>query len=581
MTNSVATYANASIETMGVTETTPLDMMIAREELIAAMQNNFTKPLINPIKPLLEVVSNDPIMSTVADELSSFADRRALANAVWQQKMMIYRNFGRFLPDDEKKLINASKEGLVSIEDRLSAAVYAIDKVKSRKAWKLEQNKLQNASHYGEKVIAKKVITDKGYKWIDATVHELPPQEDRGHSPAYYAIKLPCGKIVNLGAKTEKFNPKLNKYPSVAMQNIAARLNIVMRGGDTAILNILLGAEMLEQTNSHGEKELCYQYLPSYTSIWSGSVWVVYVGWRANPKCTPSSYWLDSNDELTQMPVEGEKPLTLSQLDYKLLCESSDLAVTDENNEVVEFMNEEEEFLTMFPQRETDETFIDFTKYCEDDEEMELFQACSAVTERSEAGITLGDLESSQFVNDYLHKGILRTEKTIRKMKALEEIDDKTLQIIQNLEQHLVRLKRLNTMWNKFVGNSKTNHLVTYWYPNNSNRMMCMSSENHAKMIPAIIAGACNSPSNEIERPIIRELDKMPDMTTTSHEWKNGHPMGTAPSRRYSWSYGLSPKVEAKRQREARKGQVLRSIKAGTLSIELAFSRAFEEALRA
>ena len=569
--SSVATYANANIETMGITEMTPLDLVMAREELIAAMAGNFSRPLLSPIsrkttreviKSITEVVAGDPVMSTLADELSSFADLRALANAVWQQKQMIFRNFGRFLPDDEKKVINDAKEGLEGIEDRLSAAVYAIDKVKSRKAWKLEQAMLQNASHYAQPVNTKKVLTENGHKWVDAAIHDLPPiVSGKAHAPAYYAMKLPNGTVVNMGASVEGFGAKLNKYPSQAMQNIAARLGIEMRGGDTAILNAILEAEMVEWTNAQGKVEKCYKWLPSYTSAWQG-VWIVYVGWRLNPKVTPSRYWLDENQELTQTNpnvglVEGqegyEAPLTLSQLDYRLLCESSDLEVQDENGETVEFMNEEEEFLTSFPQRESDETFVDFSKYCEDDEEMELFQACSAVVERSESGLTVGDLESSQFVNEYLHQGINRTEKSLRKMKAMEE-NAETLAIITNLELHLERLERLDGLWERFVGthyNEPTPAQATFGakgdFREPSKVLPCMTME----------------PLNEVERPILREVDRMPECRHVS----------------YTWSNALSPRLMAKREQEARKGQVFRSIQSNTLSAELAFNATFERAL--
>jgi len=64
---------------------------------------------------------------------------------------------------------------------------------------------------------------------------------------------------------------------------------------------------------------------------------------------------------------------------------------------------------------------------------------------------------------------------------------------------------------------------------------------------------------------LAREVDVMPDHAVTT----------------YTWLDALSPKLMAKREREARKGQVLRAIKVGTLKVELAFSSAFEEALRA
>jgi hypothetical protein len=47
----------------------------------------------------------------------------------------------------------------------------------------------------------------------------------------------------------------------------------------------------------------------------------------------------------------------------------------------------------------------------------------------------------------------------------------------------------------------------------------------------------------------------------------------------YTWLNALSPKLMAKREREARKGQVLRSIQQGTLAAEMAFNATFERML--
>ena len=513
-------------------------------------------------------------VETVLSPMDEFVANRILASAKWKQKTMLFTNFGRWLEEDEKRIVNNAKAGLESVEDRLAAACYACDKIKSRKLWKAEQKRNEAASHFGERVKAAKVVIDGKTKWDDAQVHELPPvSHGKAHESAYYAIKLPDGTMVNLGKSVDGFAAKLNKYPSQALQNIAARLGIEMRGGDTAILNHLLGAEQVVTINDKGETESNYKWLPSYTSVWQG-VWIVYVGWRLNPKVSDSSYWLNDNNELTQfnpnyqMTPEDEgyqAPLTLSQLDYHLLAESSDLAVENEDGETVEFMNEEEEFLTFAPQRESGETFVDFSKYCDDDEEMEIFGACSAVIERSEGGITVGDLESSQFIDGYINQGIFRTERSLRQMRAVQDPNEDLLATIAGMEDHLARLNRLDAQWNKFVGNSKTDHLVQYWFPNNVNRMLCMSKENHAKMIPAIIPGASNEPRNLIEAPLAREVEVMPEHAVTTYTWLNA----------------LSPKLMAKREREARKGQVLRAIEEGTLKVQLAFSSAFEEALRA
>lgn len=557
-TTSVRSYGTQYIDHVAVTENTAFDIVAAMEEsfLYPATVPFTREPLANI--SLVEVVENDPIMSSMAQEIAAFRSRRQLADAQWTQKSRLFTTFGRYLADDEKKLINACKEGLETIEDKMAALVSGIEAVKSRRAWKAEMNDQSDVRHYATREHGVKIDTPDGKKWDGALIYDTPPKGEK----AYYAIQLPDGKVVNLGQTQGKLGPKLYQYPSQAMQAIATRLGLTMRGGDTAILNHLLGQEPVEWLNEQGVASKEWKYLPSYVTAWQG-VWVCRIGWRLNPKVTPSSYWLDANDQLTrQDPGNGDAPLTLSQLDYKLLCESSDLAIENEEGEVVDYMNEEEEFLGFMPQRETENDFIDLSKYCDDDAEMALFQACSATVDRSESGVSIGDLQSSQFLMGYLDAGIKRTTKNLRKMRNQEpsaQLDE----IIAGLEQHLARLNMLDGLWNQFIGPSKTDHLVSYWYPNNRNRMMCMSHPDHAKMIPAVIPGASTMQDNQIEAPVVREVAEMPDHTTVT----------------FSWLTAISPKLMAKREQNNRKAQVLQAVENGTLRAQLAFSKTFEQML--
>ena len=536
---------------MGVESNTPSDIVSAMEE---AFMNK--EPLHIPVQ---RQTSRQQILQSMEEVLSpmdNLVNQRILADARWKQKMMLFTNFGRWLEDDEKRIIANAKHGLERVDERLSAAYYAVDKIKSRRQWKAEQKRNQEASHNGPKIKAGKTVINGKAHWDDAQVHELPPiTNGKAHEPAYYAIKLPDGTVISLAKSVEGFPAKLNRYPSQALQNIAARLGITMRGGDTAILNQLLGEPQIVSNDEYGQSESNYKWLPSYTSVWQ-DVWIVYVGWRLNPKVTESSYWLDANDELTRMNPNGnlspdhesyQAPLTLSQLDYHLLSESSDLAVQNEDGEVVDFMNEEEEFIGFAPQRESGETFIDFSKYCDDDEEMELFQACSAVVERSEGGLTVGDLESTQFINDYVHKGILRTQRSLNQMRAIENPDDKLLQIVANMEEHLVRLNRLDHLWNKFVGTHHEPEMV---------QQATFGAKGDFREPLKCQPFMSDEPLNQITAPLAREVDAMPEHAAVT----------------YTWLDALSPKLMAKREREARKGQVFRSIERGSLKAELAFA---------
>lgn len=569
-TSSASTYPDAGIETLAVETTTPFDLVAAREELLNGLMAQWGRPLTTLVNPslspedivkggsLVEVVEQSPVLGYMAELLAGFHERRRLADAKWIQKTTLRSNFGRWLQEDEKRIVATAKDGLESIEDRLSVLPYVVEKIRSRKAWKTEQNLAQDPSNYSD----------------ESLHYDLPPRtKGKSHVPAYYSITGPSGRTIDLSQPQDAFKPIKANNPNDAFRRFLTRMGVERKGGEVEILNLLLKADKVTFTNPQGEVSSDYRYLPSYVSELVNGQWRVIVGWRLNPKVSASSYWVDANGELTQMsPNDGlapedesyQAPLTVSQLDYHLLCESSDLGVTDEDGNVVEFMNEEEEFLTMFPQREADEVFIDESKYAEDDDELELFRACSAVIERSEGGITLGDLESSQFVDGYLHKGILKMERVLRQIVE-QPMTPELLKTIESMEAHLARLNKLDAMWNHFIANGKTDHLVTYWYPNNRNRMMCMSRPDHARMIPAVIPGASVMPDNAVSEHVVREVEDMPKSKSVQ----------------FTWSNAISPKLAVKRERQNRKVAVLESIAAGTLAVELAFNRAFKEALRA
>jgi hypothetical protein len=226
-----------------------------------------------------------------------------------------------------------------------------------------------------------------------------------------------------------------------------------------------------------------------------------------NPKCTPSSYWVDANNELTQdNPNKGipegheayQAPLSLSQLDYHLLSESSDLAIENENGEVVDFMNEEEEFLTCFPQREDDQVFIDLSKFAEDDDELELFRAVSSVIERSESGITMGDAQSKAFTEDYLHEGIESAKATIERCMK-QEPNELSEQIIEWMQEKIERLTRLTTLHNAFCTESSSQDVSRYWYPQTHN-MWTMGRTEKSVMEPVKTLPCMTiAPDNNIE----------------------------------------------------------------------------------
>lgn len=517
-TTSASTYATANVEEVAVTEITAVD-------ILSALEDNWNRPMTAHISPmtqreafkaisLVDLVKSDPALCPMAEALAGLKERRALADAKWQRDLMLWRNFGRpkWLPKDELAIVETAGAGLESVEDKLAAGYYATLKVASRKAWKAEQEKTQDPAAYTDLCLT----------------YDLPPRTTRkSHQPAYYAITGPSGVTVDLGKPQGSYKPILCKNPNEAFRRFIARLGITMKGGEVEILNRLLKAPQVQYTDAQGNVSMEWKWLPSYVTTNCGA-WFVTVGWRLNPKIAPSRYWLDASDELTQdnpnirtdkhgetweiKPDEPDytTPLTLSQLDYHLLCDSKDLAVQDEDGNVIDYMNEDEEFLGMFGDREESETFIDLDQFVAgegegdyDDDELRLLKECSFNVDRSESGITMGDLQSQAFIR-HLDQQIHEAEKELAMVDCFgEDTPEAAL-----AAKKLARANNMDKAWNRFVGTQHDHALVRYWYPTGHNRMLTMGLDvDFLREMPQTITGASTMPPNAIESPVVNERE--------------------------------------------------------------------------
>jgi hypothetical protein len=491
-------------------------------DILSALEENWNRPMVTPINTmsrretfkavsLVDMVKSDPLLCPMAEALAGLKERRALADAKWKRDLMLWRNFGRpkWLPKDELRIVETAGAELESVEDKLAAGYYATMQVASRKAWKAEQEKTQDPANYRDLCLT----------------YDLPPRTTRkSHQPAYYSITGPSGVTIDLGKPHGSYPPILSKNPNEAFRRFIARLGFTMKGGEVEILNKLLKAPQVEYVDAQGNVSKEWKWLPSYTTTNCGA-WFVTVGWRLNPKIAPSRYWLDADGELTQdNPNAGlepgdegyEAPLTLSQLDYHLLCDSKDLAVQDEDGNVVDYMNEEEEFLGWFGDREESETFIDLDQFVAgedgymgentyDDDELRLIKECSFNVERSESGITMGDLQSQAFIR-HIDEQIKEAEAELELVDCFGEDTPEAAAAAKKL----ARANNVDKAWNRFVGTQHDQALIRYWYPT-TNRMMTMGLDfDFLREFPQEIAGASFSPANEIERPIVTERDSMP-----------------------------------------------------------------------
>lgn len=548
---SVRSYATNNIDHVGVTENTPF-------ELVAAWEECFLRPsaLVNPINRKItrkEVIERCAMVHLVKGEeaclvaslTEDFAKRRKLRDEAYKLRERKFRAFGTWgMSNDEKKLFAECGEGLLDLEEQVSAISYAIDKVQSRKKWKAEQNRHRQPDAYRDtnemsfelppldaphcKVMTrmnrklkipmrmKAAALKLGYGVV---VENYP----KTHTPAVYQMRLGVGKPMTQLDKLHNCGPD-------AMSEFAKLMKHNPIGGDTQLINRMMGTEKVEWTDANGKVKTAWPWLATYSADIVKGVWLVTVARKRNPVCTPSSYWATEKGGLTRenpnryvdkvtgetcFLEQGDKEftpaLTLSQLDYNLLCESADLEVENEAGEIVSYMNEEEEFLTAIPAREISSDFVDFKKFCDTDEEMALFNECSKELERSETGVTIGELQSQKFVM-HIHKQI--EEAQARLDLALPNVvcDDDITHAMHADMKLVKKYSFMDNVWNKYIGNAPDHAMVKYWYP--TNYSMLYRSLDFCPQVTKI-AGASVMPDNEIERPkvVSHELRPWPQRT--------------------------------------------------------------------
>lgn len=275
------------------------------------------------------------------------------------------------LPDYVLSAMKAAFKEAKRPEDVLSCTVSIIESGKRIEQWKATKRKERYAYRN-----CREHTTKVDGLWQDAQVCELPPlikADKLSHEPASYIITLPSGKRI----MTHKDN-KLYSSPSQALQGIARLQGINMRGGDIACLRAIVKRDDI---------------VPSYMSVWAFNRWNVFVGWQRVDE-SPSSYWLDKFGKLTKAPVEGEAPLNMSQLLYNILADTSSVEVTDDDDQIIGHITDEDEYdwsmHGVLRERETDTIKRD--QFAEDDDEVFLLSHLSELLNIEH--LTMGDLQS-------------------------------------------------------------------------------------------------------------------------------------------------------------------------------------------
>ena len=295
-------------------------------------------------------------------------------------KDALFASFGKWLPKGFDRLNDAALAELeaaaeergwpVTAEEVLASKVSVIQRLKELDAWTAEKRSELRAKHWeafyrqvgrkdGKPVYRRfytrheredtvKQMVDGKFKWVDATVYELPPQlieevqigkrrkwlksETKTGSleKSRYLFKMPDGTVIDLGKTQGRFKPCKRNGPDAAMQSIAKRLGRNIRGGATTILQTLLGRTDI---------------LPAYTTVWFNEGWLTFIGWQKDPKLSAASYVETLDGKLLKTSKERGERLSVSKAEYAIISKPSIRQDDTEGDEADGYLELDGEFI--------------------------------------------------------------------------------------------------------------------------------------------------------------------------------------------------------------------------------------------
>jgi hypothetical protein len=433
----------------------------------------------------------------------------------------------KWLPKGGDKVIESSRKELVSLarergyplslEERIAACVWNAQRIREVENWKAEQKKIREANQHFSKSETVKISGPNGKKWENAQVYELPPIKEGSmkHSPARYCMRLPDGRYFDLGMSQDNHQPILSDGPDIAMQRIAKRAGLEIRGGAHSIIQALTGLTDI---------------IPSYMTIWQRNQWVVIVGWQKDPKLTNSSYYTEGH-QLSMIGEESER-LTLSELDYHLLKGAAETEVQDEQGETVDYMNEEEELVAMAFDREEDTSeWIDTDQFDEDsiEEKLVMFAQRHKNPNVKLVGFANGKpviIPMSVGGSEPATMGDIHSQATFRALKEeyayvqnlyKKAVKSENVELAQKLDERMwtiIQMANLRENW-MMPGISG---LIQYWMPVHKNGFGSIKgTQNHPPVFesPKTHTKMFLVPANTIEvHGEVVEVDEMPPHRT-------------------------------------------------------------------
>ena len=473
---------------------------------------------------------------------------------------MVKGAFGKYAPkgyEGQKEKAYAELEAEaeergweVSAEERLACHVSIIQRLTDLEKWKVEQRKVRAGRLWepfyrtverkdGKNTTKRyyttheRVSTEKiDGKWHDAVVYELPPlQQSAGkslrHHEAQYAFKHPDGTVVDLlrvqyrfegklhnevskrqrgvameqhmkmlrasHPEREYFAPVLRDAPDAAMQSIAKRLGLKLKGGSHTILQKLVGRKDI---------------IPSYRTIWRKERWLVLVAWQLDPKIAKSSFGL-VNDRM--QPVSGDDAMTVSEFDYSLFTDYSDLKIED--GEEIRYDYEDDESYMVGMNRDSVPEGIDMNQFAEDDDERELLMFLMFFGE-------LDVIHLSHLDGSMAREALIGIEVTPNNWKGgikgcYQEIRETSAYLLETedgdeyirFSEELTNLKKWQLP--KFKRMLKTREMLQEFHRNDDETKS--TPDRSRRAIPEVIKGASELPLNQIQvrKPILTEVEQI------------------------------------------------------------------------
>ena len=232
------------------------------------------------------------------------------------------------------------------------------------------------------------------------------------------------------------------------------------------------------------------------------------VAWQLDPKIAKSSFGL-VNDRM--QPVSGDDAMTVSEFDYSLFTDYSDLKIED--GEEIRYDYEDDESYMVGMNRDSVPEGIDMNQFAEDDDERELLMFLMFFGE-------LDVIHLSHLDGSMAREALIGIEVTPNNWKGgikgcYQEIRETSAYLLETedgdeyirFSEELTNLKKWQLP--KFKRMLKTREMLQQFHRNDDETKS--TPDRSRRAIPEVIKGASELPLNQIQvrKPILTEVEQI------------------------------------------------------------------------